>query len=81
MEKKGEQMFTKPRTVVLKKSPYTYLLDDGRIWNTSHLSVLPEMNTMDNDTEQTEPQRETNVDSRPERFRQPPTWAKDYVMY
>ena len=79
--KKGEQKFTKPRTVVRKKSPYTYLLDDGRIWNTSHLSVLPEMNTMDNDTEQTEPQRETNVGSRPERFRQPPTWAKDYVMY
>lgn len=79
--KKGEQKFTKPRTVVRKKSPYTYLLDDGRIWNTSHLSVLPEMTTMDNDTEQTEPERETKVDSRPERCRQPPNWAKDYVMF
>ena len=56
--KKGEQKFTKPRTVGRKKSPYTYLLDDGRIWNTSHLSVLPEINIMDNDTEQTEPQRD-----------------------
>ena len=43
--KKGELKFTNPQTVVAQKSPHTYLLDDGRTWNASHLSALPAMDT------------------------------------
>lgn len=43
--KKGEQKFTPPMTVVRQKSPHTYLLDDGRMWNASHLSSLSELNS------------------------------------
>lgn len=70
-----------------KKSPHTYLLDDGRIWNASHLSALPEMNNaMDNARELVDSQPETHAQpgsieqSRPNRQRNLPTWTKDYVL-
>lgn len=42
--KKGELKFTTPMTVVARKGSNSYLLDDGKVWNASSLSALPELN-------------------------------------
>lgn len=83
---KGEQKFTQPMTVVRQKSPHTYLLDDGRTWNASHLSALPEHTavSMDRGWENLQAtghaHLETNGQCRPDRSRNPPVWTKDYVL-
>ncbi|KAL6463363.1 hypothetical protein MHYP_G00277540 [Metynnis hypsauchen] len=85
--KKGELRFSKPRTVVTKKGPDTYLLDDGRTWNSSHLSVLPDLST-DVDSDRAKDCTDTGTDqivdsdsqSRPVRIRNAPSWTKDFVM-
>ena len=85
--KKGEQKFTDPHTVVRQKRPHTYLLDDGRTWNASRLSALPVSDTtmdMDRDLGRPQPEvrarLETNEQCRPQRDRNSPAWAKDYVL-
>lgn len=84
---KGDQKFTQPMTVVRQKSPYTYLLDDGRTWNASHLSALPELDaavSMDTGRENSQAAAhahlETDGQCRPDRARIPPVWTKDYVL-
>ena len=86
--KKGELKFSKPRTVVTKRGPNTYLLDDGRIWNASHLSALSELST-DSDSNETmdcntgadqPPDADSDSQPRPARIRNPPSWTKDFVM-
>ena len=86
--KKGELKFFKPRTVVTKRGPNTYLLDDGRIWNASHLSALSELST-DSDSNETmdcntgadqPPDTDSDSQPRPARIRNPPSWTKDFVM-
>ncbi|KAJ8335337.1 hypothetical protein SKAU_G00386790 [Synaphobranchus kaupii] len=86
--KKGELKFSKPRTVVTKRGPNTYLLDDGRIWNASHLSALSELST-DSDSNETmdcntgtdqPPSTDSDSQPRPARIRNPPGWTKDFVM-
>lgn len=87
--KKGELKFSKPKTVVTKKGPDTYLLDDGRTWNSSHLSVLPNLST-DADSDRAMDCTDTGTDqiadsdsdsqSRPVRIRNAPSWTKDFVM-
>ena len=87
--KKGELKFTKPKTVVTRKSSNSYLLDDGRVWNASRLSALPELNpepdsdnTMDCPERETDkpPDPESGTPLRPIRSRNPPSWTKDFVM-
>lgn len=89
--KKGELKFSKPRTVVIRKGPDTYLLDDGRSWNSSHLSVLPDLSTdadsdramdyIDTGTDQT---GDCDSDSQSRldwlHSRNAPSWTKDFVM-
>lgn len=87
--KKGELKFSKPRTVMTRKGPNTYLLDDGRTWNASHLSALSELNagtdsdtTMDCHKPGTDLASNSESDSRlrPTRMRNPPCWTQDFVM-
>lgn len=87
--KKGELKFSKPRTVVRKKGLDTYLLDDGRTWNSSHLSVLPDLSTnedsdraMDCTDTGNDQMADSDTDSqpRPVRIRNAPSWTKDFVM-
>lgn len=87
--KKGELKFSQPKTVVTKKGLDTYLLDDGRTWNASHLSALPDLSTdADSDramdcintgTDQTSDSDSDNQ-PRPVRIRNAPSWTKDFVM-
>ena len=82
--KKGEPKFTTPRTVVNKKGPNTYLLDDGRTWNASRLSALPELTQETNSDrvlDSSRPETEKPTDGaqlRPPR--KPPNWTKDLDM-
>lgn len=59
--------------------PSTYILTDGKAWNTGSLAVCPE----NRQTPINVPQKEPNVESdSPRRLRQKksPGWLKDFVI-
>ncbi len=44
--KKGKFKFSEPLKVAQQKGPHSYMLTDGKTWDASHLSVLPETFTL-----------------------------------
>ena len=83
---KKARKFSDPQLIVKTKGPFTYVLEDGRVWNASKLSACPA-------TLMT-PTGQSNVSPKPHvpvatqlaptrhstRTRTPPVWAKDYHM-
>ncbi len=83
MIEKGEQRNTKPQKGIEKTGPNTYLLEDGRNWNASRLSVIQTLFLWKNQMKY----RKTllhpdhviadNTITRTSRQRNPSSWMKD----
>ncbi|KAI7797754.1 hypothetical protein IRJ41_019638, partial [Triplophysa rosa] len=82
--KKGKAQFTDPLSVQQQTGPSTFILSDGKRWNSSRLSLCPEREENPEQAERRD--RDCSMEStalslnRGIRHRQPPMWSKDYVM-
>ncbi|KAI7789804.1 hypothetical protein IRJ41_010978 [Triplophysa rosa] len=82
--KKGEAQFTDPLSVQQQTGPSTFILSDGKRWNSSRLSLCPEREENPEQAERRD--RDCSMEStalslnKGIRHRQPPMWSKDYVM-
>ncbi len=86
MIKKDEQRYTKPQKVIEKTAQNTYLLEDGRNWNASHLSAITDSVPVvkSDEAQKDSPPSSEHViaDStvtRTSRQRSPPLWMKDFI--
>lgn len=78
--KKGKSKFSEPLKVTQQKGPHSYMLGDGKTWDASHLSVLPE--TFTPPAEEMSPAELATGDgaqSRNQQIRKHPAWIEDYV--
>ncbi|KAF3858878.1 hypothetical protein F7725_012079 [Dissostichus mawsoni] len=77
---KSEQTFSEPLKVTKQKGPHSYTLDNGKTWDASHLSVLPETFTPPSEeVRPAEPATVHGAQSRNQRIRKQPVWIEDYV--
>ncbi|KAF3851511.1 hypothetical protein F7725_013283 [Dissostichus mawsoni] len=71
-----------PLKVTKQKGPHSYTLDNGKTWDASHLSVLPETFTPPSEeVRPAEPATVHGAQSRNQRIRKQPVWIEDYVTY
>lgn len=78
--KKGKFKFSEPLKVTQQKGPHSYTLTDGKTWDASHLSVLPETFTLPAGEQRPgEPAPSDSVPNRNQRNRKPPGWLKDFL--
>lgn len=76
--KNGKSKFSEPLKVTQQRVSYT--LTDGKTWDASLLSVLPETFTLPAEEQgPTEPATSNSVRDRSQRNRKQPAWIKDYV--
>ena len=80
LKKIGGSRFEAPRRIVGQKGPYTFVLDDGRVWNASKLSVYKGSQDRDLSSESNETRVQTGG-QRPKRQIQAPVWTRDHVLY
>lgn len=76
--KKGDVRFSTPVLMKRQVGPSTYVLGDGKSWNTANLAVCPEKEQMPT----TVPQEKPNVEMgspRKTRHKKTPGWLKDFV--
>ncbi|KAF3860739.1 hypothetical protein F7725_000994 [Dissostichus mawsoni] len=78
--KKGKPKFSEPLKVTQQKGPHSYTLENGKTWDASHLSVLPETFTPPSEeVRPAEPATVHDAQSRNQRIRKQPSWIEDYV--
>ncbi len=78
--KKGRSKFSEPHKVIQQKGPHSYTLTDGKTWDASHLSMLPETFTLPvAEQRPEEPAPTDTVLNRNQRNKKQPEWLKDYV--
>ncbi|KAF3850145.1 hypothetical protein F7725_019864 [Dissostichus mawsoni] len=78
--KKGKPKFSEPLKVTKQKGPHSYTLDNGKTWDASHLSVLPETFTPPSEeVRPAEPATVHGAQSRNQRIRKQPVWIEDYL--
>lgn len=84
MLKKGLSKFYAPARVMERAGAGSFVLEDGRTWNASHLSLVPE-SAEDIITGKTadpasvpEPTKPPDDTHRPTRVRKKPAWLNDY---
>ncbi|XP_038063151.1 uncharacterized protein K02A2.6-like [Patiria miniata] len=85
---KGTTKFSTPQKIVNTKGPFTYVLEDGRVWNASKLSLCPvefmaqgsSSNGIQNSTAENKPVAGDGQVRHSTRPRNPPVWSKDYDM-
>lgn len=78
--KNGKSKFSEPLKVTQQRVSYT--LTDGKTWDASLLSVLPETFTLPAEEQgPTEPATSNSVRDRSQRNRKQPAWIKDYVSW
>ena len=89
--KKGLSKFQRPTRVIRKAGSSAFVLEDGRTWNATHLSLVPESETnrgADPEpvscpapspvTESAQQPVDAGVMDRPMRVRREPAWLKEY---
>ncbi|KAF3840127.1 hypothetical protein F7725_018844 [Dissostichus mawsoni] len=75
-----DRRFSEPLKVTKQKGPHSYTLDNGKTWDASHLSVLPETFTPPSEeVRPAEPATVHGAQSRNQRIRKQPVWIEDYV--
>lgn len=78
--KKEKPKFSEPYQVKPQKGPHSYTLTDGKTWDASHLSVLPETFTLPaGEPRPEEPAPSGSVPNRSQRNRKQPEWLKNYA--
>ena len=83
--KKGHSKFSEPLSVTKQRGPHSYTLSDGKTWDASHLSILPDTFTFPAVEERpavpASGNSEDNVrENRSQRVRKQPAWLGDYVQ-
>ncbi|KAI2642379.1 Retrovirus-related Pol polyprotein from transposon opus [Labeo rohita] len=82
--KKGEARFTDPLSVQQQTGPSTFILSDGKRWNSARLSLCPERE--ETSVQDEIPERGCTMENaalslhRGTRLRRSPAWTQDYVM-
>lgn len=83
--KKGEARFTDPLSVQQQIGPSTFILSDGKRWNSARLSLCPERK--ETSVQEEIPERGCTMEEnvalslhRGARQRRSPVWTQDYVM-
>lgn len=67
-------------SLIKEKGPHSHTLTDGKTWDASHLSVLPETFTLPVGVPRhEEPAPSNGVPDRSHRNRKQPEWLKGYV--
>lgn len=77
--KKSRSKFSSLSTVLGQKGQDTYILDDGKVWNTVHLSPCPGQNHSDKEPTGVPKLVVAPETQRQPRARRPPVWHKDFV--
>lgn len=81
---KGHSKFTQPVEIEKQVGPSTYRLADGRLWHSSHLSLVPEVLKPTSDLSAADVSvtnvlnTEQSTERRSVRQHKPPFWMKDY---
>ena len=73
----NDSKFEAPQKMVGQKGPYTFVLQDGRVWNASKL-------TLHRDCKDNDMSHDVNVQTgcqRPKREKRAPVWTRDHMLY
>ncbi|XP_054759514.2 uncharacterized protein K02A2.6-like [Lytechinus pictus] len=81
VKKKNNSWFEAPQKIVAKKGLYTFVLEDGRIWNASKLTLFRDSGHVDQRKSNTASEQTGSHNERPKRDKKVPVWTYDYVSH